>query len=157
MNFTGIHFIKYNTILYIRFSNITGGGYQVSERCEDFSRGKLKRVMCAVSGRLWLREQWNGVIWWWIFAAVLWNHITKYIIAREKGLNASRMRVDSKNMVGMIQTRSAGQTQSVLPVTSAMIQAATASQDTFLLEDKEISQVSPRGVSTYYFRSRDVR
>lgn len=40
------------------------------------------------------------------------------------------------------KTRSAGQNQSVLPVTSAMIQAATASSDTFLLEDKEISQVT---------------
>lgn len=44
----------------------------------------------------------------------------------------------------VIQTRSAGQNQSVLSVTSAMIQAATAASDTFLLEDKEISQVSTR-------------
>ena len=44
-----------------------------------------------------------------------------------------------------MQTRSAGQNQSVLSVTSAMIQAATAASDTFLLEDKEISQVSTCG------------
>lgn len=63
-------------------------------------------------------------------------------------------------MGGAKQTRSAGQNQSVLPVTSAMIQAATASSDTFLLEDKEISQVSIcDDVYMKYFNSasRDVR
>jgi len=39
------------------------------------------------------------------------------------------------------QGRSAGQGQSILPVTSAMIQAATPSAETFVLEDIEINQV----------------
>ncbi|XP_065891285.1 replication protein A 32 kDa subunit-like [Dysidea avara] len=38
--------------------------------------------------------------------------------------------------------RSAGQSQSILPVTSAMIQAATPSAETFMLDDIEINQVT---------------
>jgi len=44
-------------------------------------------------------------------------------------------------LLWLVQGRSAGQSQSILPVTSAMIQAATPSADTFMLDDVEINQV----------------